>query len=470
MIVVVALITMAGINNYKQASVYNTQVVFQVTYQSQLVLLPPTWTATLQPASTATPAAKPTANPTSTATLPALPPAAAAQMEIIQQQVSDLRGLEILGEVDKYVVNRSMAQDVLTNELVSNGYEDELRDEARVLTSLGLIKPTYDLTTYVVNGMVDNLGGVYLPWNKQIFVLGLQFSGVEHYVYSHEYDHALVDQHYHIGEMGVYPYCQSNAQRCDAIQALVEGDASLLMNQWWMQYATPQDYTDIKNYHPPTFLIPDQYPPPYASMDVSFPYIYGTEFVQYLYDRGNWARVDKAYTDLPVSTEQIIHPEKYLKHEAPIELSDPPLSEVLTADWRELHSDVFGEWMTYLILGYGADLAAQQEDAMAAKAAAGWGGDFYQAYYNDRNDEIVLAAHWAWDTQTDAKEFNQAMLNYLDKRFRGNKLERDVGDCWESGEQVACLFGLGSETLWVIGPDEGVLDQVMTLYTSFTKP
>ena len=46
LIVVVALITMAGIKNYQQASVYNTQVVFQVTYQSQLVLLPPTWTAT----------------------------------------------------------------------------------------------------------------------------------------------------------------------------------------------------------------------------------------------------------------------------------------------------------------------------------------------------------------------------------------------------------------------------------------
>ena len=312
LIVVVALITMAGIKNYQQASIYNTQVVFQVTYQSQLVLLPPTWTATSAPISTAAPTAKPTAVPTPTGTLPALAPSAAAQMDLVQQQVSDLRGLEILGEVDKYVVNRSIAQDVLTNELVNNGYEEELRDEARVLTALGLIKPTYDLTTYTLNGMVDSLGGVYLPWTKQIFVLGLQFSGIEQYVYSHEYDHALVDQHFHLDEMGVYPYCLSDAQRCDAIQALVEGDASLLMNQWWMQYATPQDYNDIKNYHPPTFLIPDQYPPPYASMDVGFPYIYGTEFVQYLYDRGNWARVDKAYADLPESTEQIIHPEKYL--------------------------------------------------------------------------------------------------------------------------------------------------------------
>ena len=324
LIVVVALITMAGLKNHQQATVYNTQVVFQVTYQSQLVYLPPTWTFTPPPASTPTPTAKPTSPPTPTATLPAPAPTAAAQIEIIQQQVSELRGLEILGEVDQYVVNRSMAQDFLTNELITQGYEEELRDEARVLTALGLIKPTYDLTTYVLNGMVDNLGGVYIPWSKQIFVIGLQFGGIEHYVYSHEYDHALVDQHFQLDEMGVYPYCQSNAQRCDAIQALVEGDASLLMNQWWGQYATPDDYRDILNYHPPTLLIPDQYPPPYVGMDVSFPYVYGTEFVQYLYERGNWARVNKAYAELPESTEQIIHPEKYLKREAPLEVTDPP--------------------------------------------------------------------------------------------------------------------------------------------------
>jgi hypothetical protein len=318
--------------------------------------------------------------------------------------------------------------------------------------------------------MVDNLGGVYIPWSKQIFVLGLQFAGIEHYVYSHEYDHALVDQHYHIDEMGVYPYCLSNAQRCDAIQALVEGDASLLMNQWWAQYATPQDYRDIMNYHPPTLLIPDQYPPPYVGMDVSFPYVYGTEFVKYLYERGNWARINKAYTELPDSTEQIIHPEKYIKGEAPIEVTDPPMSEVLSPEWRELQSDVFGEWKTYLILGYGADLSAQQEDEVAAKAAAGWGGDTYQAYYADSRDEIILSAHWVWDSQTDAKEFNQSFTEYLDKRFRGSKLEWGESDCWQSTGQTTCLLKNGAQTLWIVAPDIGMIEQIVPLYTSFSIP
>jgi hypothetical protein len=469
LIVVVSLITMAGLKNHQEASVYNTQVVFQVTYQSQLVLLPPTWTSTPPPASTLTPTTKPTVLPSPTASLPAPAPTAAAQMDLIQQQVSDLRGLEILNTVDKYLINRSMAQKVLINELVNKGYEEELRDKARVLAALGLIKPTYDLTTYAINGMADNLGGFYTPWNKQIFVLGLQFSGIERYVYSHEYGHALVDQHFHIDEMGVYPYCLSNSQRCDAIQALVEGDASLLMDQWWARYATAQDHQDILNYHPPTLLIPDQYPPPFVGMDVSFPYVYGTEFVQYLYDRGKWAQVDKAYLELPESTEQIIHPQKYLKREASIEVTDPPLRDVLSPEWRELSSDVLGEWMTYLILGYGADLAAQQEDDIAAKAAAGWGGDFYQAYYSETNDGIALTAHWIWDSQTDAKEFNQSLADYLDKRFRGKKLGYTDRDCWQTAGQTTCYLTNGSQTLWILAPDEGTMNQVMALFTSFTS-
>ena len=112
------------------------------------------------------------------------------------------------------------------------------------------------------------------------------------------------------------------------------------------------------------------------------------------------------------------------------------------------------------------EAAALAQPAVAAKAAAGWGGDFYQVYYNEDRGETVLAAHWAWDTQTDAREFNQAMLDYLDKRFRGNKLDREDGVCWESNGQVTCLFTNGSRTLWLIAPSEDVLIEVASLYES----
>jgi len=39
-----------------------------------------------------------------------------------------------------------------------------------------------------------------------------------------------------------------------------------------------------------------------------------------LYKQGGWDRVSKAFTELPQSTEQILHPEKYFDHEAPVKV------------------------------------------------------------------------------------------------------------------------------------------------------
>ncbi len=391
-------------------------------------------------------------------------------MDVIQQQVADLRGLATLPEGDtrSYLISKYRLELTATGLLLSPGYEAELKNLARVYSALGLIKPTYDLVKFALNSQVDNIGGFYVPWSKQVFVVGSKFSGLEHFIFSHEYDHALVDQHFDINGLGVYPNCQGDAQRCRAIRALIEGDATLLQDLWWRQYASPQDVADIQAYRPPEQALPEQYPPPFALRDSGLSYIAGYAFVKRLYDRGNWAEVDRAYANLPQSTEQIMHPDKYLAGEAPLEVPAPPLSDALGADWQQLDNNSLGEWMTYMILGYGADVAAQLEDATAAKAAAGWGGDHYQIYYSSALTETVLAAEWVWDTAADVKEFRAAMQTYLNERFRGSKIkDRTDGDCWEANDQAACLFVKKQATLWLLAPDQTILHAVLAQYADF---
>jgi hypothetical protein len=286
-------------------------------------------------------------------------------------------------------------------------------------------------------------------------------------VFAHEFDHALTDQHFDIGALGVYPDCLGDEQRCAAIRALVEGDATLLMQQWWRQYAGPQDYEDILRYRPPSQTLPEDYPPPYVSRDLEFPYLEGLKFVEYLHQRGNWAEVNRAYENLPFSTEQILHPEKYLSNEQPIALIAPPLTDTLGADWRLIDDNVLGEWTTYLILHAGADLAAQIPDSDALKAAQGWGGDRYQVYYNDVISQTVLAAEWVWDTPRDATEFKTAMLKHLGERFRGLKIDRGTRDCWESNQQTSCFLGNGDRALWLLAPDVTTLEGMLAQYPEF---
>ncbi len=430
--------------------------------------LPPSWTPTLTATATPVPSATPTPTLTPSPTLVPPEPTMAALMQRIETEVSDIRGLESQGPVTHYVVSRSAVRPILEGNFLANGGSREaIDDQARVLSALGLIKPTYDMYTNALNGLTDSLGGFYFPWSKELYVIGSHFGGVEHFIYSHEYAHALVDQHYDIGAQGVYPECLSNADRCQAIQALVEGDATLVMGLWWRQYASPSDYQDIQNYVPPQTTLPEQFPPPYARLDSEFPYVQGFDFVLSLHDRGSWAEVNRAYVRWPESTEHILHPEKYRAGEKPQEIAAPALDQALGDGWRKLAEDTLGEWTTYLLLGYGADAEAALEDSVAQSAARGWGGDRYQVYYQDEAERTALAAVWGWDSAQDAGQFQRALIEYLGARFREAKLSTATGTCWQVNQQTACVYLAGRQVLWLLAPDQGTLDLMRAVYPSF---
>jgi hypothetical protein len=432
--------------------------------------LPPTWTPTLSPTPTATHTVTPTPAPSLTPTYPAPPPTAAALMARIEQEVSDLRGLPIQTQPPRYVMSPAVVEQMLKRELEAGDGIEQLKDEARTLVALGLIKPTYDLVRYAMNGLVDSIGGFYRPDSKEIYILGLRFGGVEHISYSHEFDHALVDQTFNLTQLDKDALCETNSDRCEANKALIEGDATLLMMQWLKQYGSPQDFRDILTYRPPFRGMPEQFPPDYVAQAMGFPYESGMVFVNKFYEEGNWARVNQLYAKPPISTEQILHPEKYLSGEAPIELQDPSLEVALGKPWRRISNDVLGEWNTYLILAFGADKPSRRSPEVAKRATDGWGGDQSQVIFNDETEQWAMADHWIWDSPKDAAEFEQASQEYLGQMLRGAQVSRPSGTCWQSNGQVACLYAKGNETLWLVTTDQATLDPLALLFSGLTTP
>ena len=426
--------------------------------------LPPRWTdtPTFTPSPTRTPIPPP--SPTGTPAFATPDATTAASMDFLQQQVSNLRGLSIRDSVVRFVISRNEAERVLSESFFSISSEAELADEARVLTALGLIKPTYDLVSYSLNRMADGVGGFYFPDSEQLFVIGGGFAGVERLIYSHEYAHALVDQHYGLDALGVYPECLGDEQRCDAIRALTEGDATLIMQTWLEEDASPQDVLDLARYRPLGFVIPEAFPPPFVEKDVNFPYEMGLAFVNYLHERGSWGEVNRAYASLPASTEQILHPAKYIAGELPLTVGLPDLSAVVGTGWRVIKDNLLGEWRTYLILRSGADTKAQLAESQSGNAARGWGGDRYVVFTDEKGERLILVARWAWDVAADATEFRTAMKSYLGKRFLGATVTGSGADCWQVNLQTTCLYSDGDEVLWILGPD---LDMVKSLKGQF---
>jgi len=133
----------------------------------------------------------------------------------------------------------------------------------------------------------------------------------------------------------------------------------------------------------------------------------GTAFVAGVRARGPWSVVDQVWERPPESTEQIIHPEKYWRHEAPDDLSARLPADLAGGRWRPAIRDTLGE------LGVRVFLERVVGEHRAARAAAGWSGDRVGLYRDERADraddgspdhELVV---WitTWDDVTDADDF-----------------------------------------------------------------
>jgi hypothetical protein len=142
-----------------------------------------------------------------------------------------------------------------------------------------------------------------------------------------------------------------------------------------------------------------------------FPYIYGADFVQAMLRQQGWAGVSQAFTDLPQSTEQILHYDKYAAREMPVKVQLNDLRTTLGPGWKRLLTDINGEF-GYLII-----LAEYVPKDQARQAAAGWGGDQYALYERASDGKLLIVHRSVWDTAEDATEFVNAYVVRTKKRY-----------------------------------------------------
>jgi hypothetical protein len=393
-----------------------------------------------------------TPEPASQSQLP-ISPEALAKMEEIEQQVAELRGLRPSRPSDRTLLSPDHLRQRVIDDFLDDYTPEEARDDSRVLALLGLLEPGFDLMDFYLELYSEQVAGYYDDEVKRMFVVGGQsFGGVERLTYAHEFVHALQDQTYDFrgGLKFTDEECELDTERCAGIQGLIEGDASLLEEQWARTYASEQDINEIiefyNNYESPVF----DRAPAFMQQDFIFPYAQGLEFVRTLYLEGRWAGVDAAYQDLPLSTEQILHPERY-PDDKPRRVVLPELTAALGEGWREIDLNNLGEWYTRLTL------MEQLSEETAAAAAEGWGGDTYRAYHNDTTGQSALVQISSWDRMADAEEFLLALRDYGDQR-----LGRHTGDSkqirWEASGEAMLAERISDQVLWIFAPQTETID------------
>jgi len=176
-----------------------------------------------------------------------------------------------------------------------------------------------------------------------------------------------------------------------------------------------------------------------------FPYEYGLKFVKALYAEGGWQGVNHAYENPPVTTEQIMHPEKYFINETSRLVEAPA---VTIEDWQKMKNERFGEYFILVML------ENWLPSTEAARAAGGWGGDNFTYY--ERGDDYLLTWNITWDSVEDASEF----VDSFQKIMRKVGAEEVDANIWKANGRKYSIIWNNISTVIVCSTKDEVIKEV----------
>jgi hypothetical protein len=394
--------------------------------------------------------------------------AALEAMRVIEERVSNLRGLDTLKPVTKALLTTDELRQRVEEEFLEDYSQQEARDDVLLYVAFELMEPDVDLYKLLVDVQTEQVAGFYDPDTEEMYIVksGQEPGALERSTYSHEYTHVLQDQHFDLQAMGFTDEERDedeDSERDLAVRSLVEGDATLLQQQYMLQHFEAKDLQELLAQLEEADMSVLESAPAVVRESLLFPYGAGMTFVAALYSDGGWQAVDAAYANPPLSAEQILHPERY-PDDVPQIVTLPPLTDTLGSGWRLVDEDVMGEFGLQLYL----DVHVSASDAETA--AAGWGGDRYAVYWREDESAFLLALRLTWDTPADASEFSDTYVQFAEERFGGGSARRD-GDArlWWFGDDVLLLAQNDrDETLILIAPDEVTLEAVRALFSDFS--
>lgn len=392
-----------------------------------------------------------------------------AQMNKIEDQVEDIRGLTGIEPTNRKLLSPDDLRSRVMNDFLGEYTEEDVEKDSLILSLFGLLERDYDLYNLYVELYSEQIAGFYDDETKEMVVVqGEAFLGPERITYAHEFTHALQDQYYDL-ENGLNineETCETNSEYCAAVQALIEGDAVLSETLWFLENSTTQDKKELlefyQSYESPIY----DSAPEFLQEDFLFAYEKGLNFVQTIYDQGGYPAVDQVFGAPPVSTEQILHPESY-PDDQPVSIEIGDLEAVLGSDWEEIDRNILGEWYTYLVLSKPNNNQFALTENDATDAAAGWGGDQYVILRASDLNEAALVTLSQWDSNSEVNEFWDYLTEYGDKRW-GNPQDRSGSyRLWEDNQQSVLMVTQTNQVLWIIAPSTEILQQLSDVFPAF---
>ena len=376
----------------------------------------------------------------------------------IQQEMIDIRGLPLLHEVKERSITREEFRTELANTEIADDVRAQTEGAERTMVALGLIPEGTDLFGTTLEEQASGIVGYYDPDTKEMVLISDSggSDALAQITYAHEFVHALQDQHFDLNSLQDQVDALDDSEATSAFRALVEGDATVAQFQFMLRHpelVAAMDFGDSGA----------SSAPPVITESMLFPYLAGSAFVTKLLREGIWEEVNIAYDHLPVSTEQILHFDRYVAGDDPQDVSVPNVGSTLGPAWSVADEDIVGELVVMLMF---AEEQPGQQSGFAAgfpeeatTAATGWDGDQYATWTD--GDQTVIVWQSAWDSELDAVEFADAMSAYDAQRSGVVARDSASGTAIDGSDWSSRIVQIGDEVTYVLAPTAELAEDIL---------
>jgi len=372
-----------------------------------------------------------------------------AEIEQVLQELEKITGLKPLRKIQYDRISRDGVRRYLEAQIHLTLKPSEIAIEEEVLKRFGLVPEDFDLKSSTVDLMSEQAAAFYDFRRKKLFLVESAAEELLHVALIHELAHALADQHYslHRFVLGVRESDDASLAR----MAVMEGQATWIMSEVAARRLgltlekMPSMIEVVKHEAEKTA---SQYPtferaPLYMRETLLFPYLQGLVFQQRVIQESGREAFRRVFTQPPVSTQQILHPEMYL---TPVTPAPPRLPEAAKKRSFKLIADgTFGE------LDHAVLLRVHAPDIDAAAAAAAWRGAAYRLLQRkkDRSTLFVYASNW--QDERAAQRFFRLYRRVLENKWK--KLE-------PATSEPDLMTGLGDDGFFALRRNGTVVSSV----------
>jgi len=320
--------------------------------------------------------------------------------EEVQQtldELSSITGFRIKHPVVFESITRDQINRYLQERIKEVAKPEELRAEELTLKKFGFVPETFDLRKNTIDLLTEQAAAFYDFHRKKLFISDWAQTSMRDVALIHELAHALADQSFSLEKFT--RKVEQDSEKSLARQAVVEGQAMWLTNAVIDRRAgrarTTQETEDGAE---PSGKFPvfDQ-APLYIRENLIFPYTAGERFQDAVYNKDQQAALAEVFRVPPVSSQQVLHPDKYFARVM-------PLLPVLPKDpkgVKRFAEGVLGE------LDHSVLLRQYTTTDDAQEVAPKLSGSQYRLLEEkkDKRIELVYASEWS-DTATAQRYFH----------------------------------------------------------------